>query len=47
MKWLINRLPNVINVTTVNKFSHMGFAISPFVKPINELMAKQLKEDID
>lgn len=45
IKWLVDRLPNVKNVTMVKKFSHMGFANSPYVKPINLVIAKQLLEN--
>ncbi|CAI6349310.1 unnamed protein product [Macrosiphum euphorbiae] len=45
IKWLIQRLPNVKNVTMVKKFSHMGFATSPYLRPINILIAKHLLEN--
>ncbi|XP_060867445.1 uncharacterized protein LOC132942812 [Metopolophium dirhodum] len=45
VKWLVDRLPNIKNITMVKKFSHMGFAISPYAKPINLLIAKHLLEN--
>lgn len=45
VKWLVDRLPNVKNVTMVKKFSHMGFAISPYARPINLLIVKHLLEE--
>lgn len=45
VKWLVDRLPNIKNITMVKKFSHMGFAISPYAKPINLLIVKHLLEN--
>jgi len=45
VKWLVDRLPNIKNITMVKKFSHMGFAISPHAESINLLIVKHLLEN--
>ena len=45
VKWLVDRLPNIKNITLVKKFSHMGFAISPYAKSINLIIVKHLLEN--
>ncbi|VVC30971.1 Alpha/beta hydrolase fold-1,Alpha/Beta hydrolase fold [Cinara cedri] len=42
IQWLVNKLPNVKNITMIKSFSHMGFANSPYLKPVNILIAKHL-----
>lgn len=42
IEWLSNQLPNVKNITMIKSFSHMGFATSPYLKPVNILITKHL-----